>query len=215
VLRSLILWAVLFLLCSLAGRCTASASEIQTGAGASAGPGLPFAVADFDGDLRPDTANVQVGESASGTSSYWIQLQLSGAGRQSIQLIAPRGGLLIEARDVNGDHAIDLVLTTAWFRQPVAVLLNDGHGRFSRAEPASFPGEFSQPSTNWLPTTIQTTDTVGVPPESATGVDAEGAEILLGPSLVGLIPPSSAGFPADPFLASSAGRAPPSEVRYL
>lgn len=214
-LRSLILWAFLLLLWSLAGRCTAGASQIQAGAGASAEPGLPFAVADFDGDLRPDMADVRVGESASGTSSYWIQLQLSGAGRQFIQLIAPKGGLLIEARDVNGDHAIDLVLTTAWFGQPVAVLLNDGHGRFSRAEPASFPGAFSKPSTNWLPSTIQTTDTVGVPPESATGVDAEGAEILLGPSLVGLIPPSSAGFPADPFLASSAGRAPPSEVRYL
>ena len=214
-LRRLILWAFLLLLCSLAGNCTASAGEIQNGAGASAGPGLQFAVADFDGDLRPDIASVQVGDSASGTSSYWIQLQLSGAGRQSIQLVAPRGGLLIEARDVNGDHAIDLVLTTAWSRQPVAVLLNDGHGRFSRAEPALFPGAFSTPSTNWLPTAILTTDIVGVPPESGTGVDAEGVEILHDRSLAELSPPSSAGFPAGPFLASSAGRAPPSEVPYL
>src|SRR5580704_14679506 len=86
-LRRLILWAFLLLLCCVAARGTGSASEIQSGAGASAGPGLPFAVADFDGDLRPDVANVQVGESTSGTSSYRIQLQLSGAGRQFIQLV--------------------------------------------------------------------------------------------------------------------------------
>lgn len=214
-LRSLILWAFLLLLCSLAGNCTASAGEIQSGAGASAGPGLRFAVADFDGDLRPDVANVQVGESTSGTSSYGIQLQLSGAGRQFIQLVAPRGGLLIEARDVNGDRAIDLVLTTAWFRQPVAVLLNDGHGKFSRAEPTSFPGAFSKSGTNWLPSALPPTDIVGVPPEPGTGIDAEDAEILHDRSLAGLIPPPSPGFPAGRFLASSAGRAPPSAVPYL
>jgi hypothetical protein len=214
-LGSLILWAFLLLLCSLAGNCTASAGEIQSGAGASAGPGLPFAVADFDGDLHPDVANVQVGESTSGTSSYGIQLQLSGAGRQFIQLVAPRGGLLIEARDVNGDRAIDLVLTTAWFRQPVAVLLNDGHGKFSRAEPTSFPGVFSKSGTNWLPSALPPRDIVGVPPQSGTGIDAEDAEILHARSLAELIPPPSPGFPAGPLLASSAGRAPPSAVSYL
>jgi hypothetical protein len=214
-LRRLILWFFLLLLCSLAGNGTASAGEIQGGESASAGPGLPFAVADFDGDLRPDVAKVQVGDSTTGTSSYWIQLQLSGVGWQSIQLVAPRGGLLIEARDVNGDRAIDLVLTTAWFRQPVAVLLNDGHGKFSRAEPTSFPGAFSKSGTNWLPSALLTTDIVGVPPQSGTGIDAEDAEILHDRSLAGLIPPSSAGFPAVRFLASSAGRAPPSAVPYL
>jgi hypothetical protein len=213
--RSLILWAFLLLLYGLAGNSTASAGEIQDGASASPGPGLPFAIADFDGDRRPDVANVQAGDNASGASSYWIQLQLSGAGRQSIQLDAPSGGLLIEARDVNGDHAIDLVLTTAWSRQPVAVLLNDGHGKFSRAEPTSFPGAFRSSSTNWLPATILTADVVGVPPESGTGIGAEGAELPHGGSLTGLVPPSCAGFPANPFLISSAGRAPPSEVPYL
>src|SRR5271168_4089505 len=171
-LRRLVLWAFLLLLCSLAGNCTASGGEIQSGAGASAGPGLPFAVADFDGDLRPDVANVQVGDSASGTSSYWIQLQLSGAGRQSIQLVAPRGGLLIEARDVNGDHTVDLVFTTAWFRQPVAVLLNDGHGRFLRAEPGAFPGAFRESHTSVIPATSVPADVAGLPPQPDAGMHA-------------------------------------------
>lgn len=213
--RSLIPWAFLLLLSGLAGNATASAGEIQGGTSASPGPGLSFAIADFDGDRRPDVANVQAGDNASGASSYWIQLQLSGAGRQSIQLVAPSGGLLIEARDVNGDHATDLVLTTAWFRQPVAVLLNDGHGKFSRAEPTSFPGAFSSSSTNWRAATLLTADIVGVPPESGGGIGSEKAEAPHDGSLAGLIPPSSAGFPSDPFLVSSAGRAPPSELPYL
>lgn len=213
--RSLILWALLLFLYGLAGSSTASAAEIQNGASASPGPGLPFAIADFDGDRRPDVANVQAGDNASGASTYWIQLQLSAAGRQSIQLDAPRGGLLIEARDVNGDNTIDLVLTTAWFRQPVAVLLNDGHGKFFRAAPTSFPGAFIGCSTNWLPAIIPTANILGIPPESGTGIGAEEAEIPHDRSLTGLIRSSSAGFPTDPFLISSAARAPPSEVLYF
>jgi hypothetical protein len=213
--RRLIFWAFLLLLCGLAGSSTASAGGNQNGPITSPGPGLPFAIADFDGDRRPDVANVRAGNNASGASTYWIQLQLSAAGRQSIQLDAPSGGLLIEARDVNGDNAVDLVLTTAWFRQPVAVLLNDGHGKFFRAAPASFPGAFIGCSTNWLPATIPMANILGIPPESGTGIGAEEAEIPHDRSLTGLIPPSSAGFPTDPFLISSAGRAPPSEVLYL
>src|SRR5271170_3994083 len=66
-----------------------------------------------------------------GRTNYSVQLHLSSVGQHSIQLVAPAGGLQIEARDVNGDDAIDLVLTTAWLKQPVAIFLNDGHGSFS------------------------------------------------------------------------------------
>lgn len=212
---SLILWAFLFLLGGLGGNFAAHAGEVQGGTNASTGPGLPFAIADFDGDRLPDVANVEAGDTASGSSGYWIQLQLSGAGRQTIQLDAPSGGLLIEARDVNGDHAIDLVLTTAWFRQPVAVLLNDGHGKFSRAAPTSFPGAFSSAGTNWLPSIFLTANVAGVPSESGSGIGAGEAEPAHDRSLAGLIPPSRAGFPSDPFLISSAGRAPPTELPHL
>ena len=127
---------------------TARAGGIQNAAATSAGPGLTFAIADFDGDHRLDEASVQTGRSAAGDSDYWIQFQCSTAGRQYIRLVAPAGGLLIEARDVNGDHTVDLVFTSAWFRQPVAVLLNDGHGRFLRAEPGAFPGAFRESHTS-------------------------------------------------------------------
>jgi len=43
------------------------------------------------------------------------------------------------ARDVNGDDAMDLVVTTAMDSHFVAVLLNDGHGKFTLAKPGAFP----------------------------------------------------------------------------
>jgi hypothetical protein len=213
--RNLVRFLILFLFLGLVGGSAAASADGQSPPATSLEPGPQFAIADFDGDLRPDVASIRAGANIAGSANYWIQLQLTSAGRQSIQLIAPAGGLLIEARDVNGDHAIDLVLATAWSRQPVAIFLNDGHGGFSRAELAAFPGAFSESKTNWVPTKNLPTDTVGVPPQSGAGICAEEKVLLHERSPARLIPPSSAGFPVSPFLASQAGRSPPSEVSYL
>jgi hypothetical protein len=99
-----------------------------------------FAIGDFDGDSRPDLATVQVGQISASQARYWIGVQLSTGSRQSIGVTAPIGGLQIAPRDVNGDNSLDLILTTAWLNQPVAVLLNDGHGNFTVNDPAAFPG---------------------------------------------------------------------------
>ncbi len=208
--------SVLLLLLGLIGAGRAAANtDSQNSLIAKTGPGLPFAIADFDGDHRPDLASVQSSANSSGNTNYRIQLQLSEVGRQSIELVAPAGGLRIEARDVNGDHAVDLVLTTAWFREPVAIYLNDGHGRFSRAEPDAFPGAFSESKTNWTSAANLAADAVGVPPQSGAGIRATESDSLHDKTLPRLIPPSSAGFPISPFLVSQPGRAPPSEVFYL
>jgi hypothetical protein len=66
--------------------------------------------------------------------------------------MAPTGGLQLTSRDVNGDHFVDVVVTTAWTNQPIAVLLNDGRGNFSPSNPAAFPGAFSA-SRNFLAST--------------------------------------------------------------
>jgi hypothetical protein len=122
------------------------------------------------------------------------------------------GGLLIEARDVNGDNAVDLILATAWSNHPVAVLLNNGHGGFSQAEPASFPRAFSESKIKWTSVSYQATEAVGIPPQSGAGISPEARCLVRDRSPAGSIPASSSGFLASPFLLSRAGRAPPSEV---
>jgi hypothetical protein len=207
------LLGLLFLVAFVAG--TAAGSDIQSAPVSSVDPGLPLAIADFDGDLHPDLARVQIGRSEVGRTDYWIQFQLSGTGRQTIRVIAPAGGLQIAARDVNGDHAPDLVLTTSWFREPVAILLNDGHGSFSRVDPTAFPEAFTESETSWGSSPLQAPDAVGVPPQSRAGIFSTTARLPHAGSQVGAILASNCRFPFSAFLISHPGRAPPSEASQL
>jgi hypothetical protein len=116
----------------------------------------PFAVADFDGDSQLDIATVQTGQFGSLETKYWIHFQLSSGPRQFILVTAPSGGLHIVPRDVNGDNALDLVVTTAAQHQPVAVLLNDGRGNFTAHDPGQFSASFREPLSSWAPTLART-----------------------------------------------------------
>jgi hypothetical protein len=178
-------------------------------------PGLPFAIADFDGDSRLDLASVGVGQSDFTNTEYWIQLQLSAAGRQSIRLIAPAGGLQIVARDVNGDKSLDLIVSTAWSNRPVAVYLNDGHGGFTHSEPAAFPGAFGESQTSWTSVSHQVTDAVGIPPQSRPGICSEISWLSRLQSHEGAVAVSEAQSFFGSFLDSLRDRAPPSQVPHL
>jgi hypothetical protein len=200
------LWGLFFV--GLLGGAAAGA-DVPSAPATSYRPGLSFSIADFDGDLKPDLANVQAGRSDISSTDYRIQLQLSAAGLQTFQIVAPRGGLEIVARDVNGDHVLDLVLTATWLRQPVAILLNDGHGSFSRVDPAVFPKAFSESKTNWGSSGDQAPDAVGVPPQSR-GEISSGIELFLHlPSKSGFVAFSDERFGTGPFLIAYLGRAPP------
>jgi hypothetical protein len=201
----------LLLLLGLASSRAVAGADVQNVLDTSGGFGSQFAIADFDGDLRPDLANIQAAPDSSNTTTYWIQLQLSAVGRQSFRIVAPAGGLRIEARDVNGDRAVDLVLITAWFGQPVAIFLNDGHGSFSRVESAAFPGAFSESKANWASASSQARDSVGVPPQSQSSLCSEVTGLLQRKLRAGSILLPREGFLVNPFLISHPGRAPPSE----
>jgi hypothetical protein len=203
--------AISFLLIGLGGGRAAASADLRVAAVASLGTGAgsQFAIEDLDGDLRPDVASIQAGLSGSSRTDYWIQLQLSAAGRQFIRVAGPAGGLEIEARDVNGDRAIDLVLVTAWLRQPVAILLNDGHGGFSRVEPAAFPEAFGEPAANWASELGVAIDAVGAPAQPRAGIGAVRRARTVAGLRADSIPRLSAGFPLQAFIFSHAGRAPP------
>lgn len=208
-IRSMLL---LLLLGFFGGNGAANTTDVQKVPVNSVGPGQPFAIADLDGDVRPDLASIQAGSSTSGTTDYWIQLRLTTTSRQqSIRLVAPAGGLWIEARDVNGDHAIDLVFSTAWLRRPVAILLNDGHGSFSRVEPATFPEAFSDCKTNWSSASNQAIDSIGVAPQLRTWGYPPRQLRNPGPK-ARLNSRSDLAFVSNRFLLPHLGRAPPART---
>lgn len=105
-----------------------------------------FAIADFDGDSRPDLATVETGLIGTSRAHYWIGFRMSAGARQVIGVNGPVGGLEIASRDVNGDNFIDLVVSAAWLKSPIAVLVNDGHGNFTVRDPAAFSAALTNPS---------------------------------------------------------------------
>lgn len=117
-----------------------------------------FAIADFDGDSKPDLATVQAGQDRSSDTRYWIRFRLSTGSQQNVGISAPAGGLQITSRDVNGDDFLDVIVTTSWTNRPVAVLLNDGRGNFTPSDPSAFPGAFQTSEKSWTCTTDEIRD---------------------------------------------------------
>ena len=128
------------------------------------------AIADLDGDGRPDLAVAKLEGWGPGGLRYRIDLDLtSRGGARSFSVSAQRGGLLITPRDVNGDWELDLIITSARSFTPIGVWINNGQGGFVRNDPAfahrpsrhassrilnGFPGEVFQAtlpesSRNW------------------------------------------------------------------
>jgi hypothetical protein len=142
-----------------AGWVSAASSSTQHSPSSSGGFNSNFAIADFDGDRRPDLATVEVEKgSSAGRTQYSIRLQLTVGATQVFGVIAPAGGLQIVAKDVNGDDALDVVVSTAWQHKQVAVLLNDGHGKFTMADPAAFPADFWGSGRDWSSETLPLCD---------------------------------------------------------
>jgi hypothetical protein len=203
-LLSLLLWLPLI---GFGARPAAAAPT--TAQVTNAGPGPQSAIADFDGDLRLDSAVIEPGAVVSGGIHYSIQLHLSDTRGHSLQLVAPAGGLVIEARDVNGDHAVDLVLSTAWSRHPVAVFLNDGHGSFSRSETGLASDLISSSGTRFSPTGRVPCDSVGVPPQSDDSPCAMESDAIFHVASTRLIGTATERILANASLLSRPGRAPP------
>ena len=205
------LWLLFGLLCAGA----AGSAEVRNAPVPASGPGAQIAVADFDGDHYPDLASVQANSTAGRRTSYCIHLRLSRAAQQSIQVFGPIGGLEIAALDVNGDHAIDLVLTAAWFRRPVAILLNDGHGNFSRVEPSAYSGAFGQSSAHWAGTDAAVSMAAVDPTQWRADVSAPACRPLRARLLMRSVVRTGPGPLRSLFLISHSSRAPPTQTPQL
>jgi hypothetical protein len=173
-----------------------------------------FAVADFDGDSKPDLATVQVGQITASRARYWILLEMSAGVRQFIGVTAPVGGLEIAPRDVNGDNSLDLIVTTPWLNRPVAVLLNDGHGNFTLRDPEAFSTAMWRFETSLYPASVEIRDLAAVF-SRVPGDCALRERTLLALELPGrlVVEPSHA-FNSSPAV-SFLGRAPPVSVLHV
>src|SRR5579872_5355845 len=106
---------------------------------------LDWAMADFDGDSQPDVAITKMEARGSGLV-YLLELDLrtshttGSTARPGLPAIASsKFGLHLTPRDVDGDHDLDIVVTMGIGRQPVAVWINDGQGRFAEGDLAAYP----------------------------------------------------------------------------
>lgn len=107
--------------------------------------GMLFAVADFDGDWKPDLAVREVDGRPSLRTRYSIRVKLGAGEELTFAVNAPFGGVRVAARDVNGDKLLDVVVTAVLEERVVAVLLNQGHGQFSEAEPEAYSAFAKEP----------------------------------------------------------------------
>ena len=157
------IWLLLFLATPAALRAESDATPPISAAAVSAPVASDFAIADFDGDNKPDFATVQDGQANTSTKRYWIGLRLSTGPRQFLGITAPVGGLQLVLRDVNGDNALDLIVTTTWLNRPIAVLVNDGHGNFAVSDPANFPAALGSSEAVWKDLAVTAKDFAAMP----------------------------------------------------
>jgi len=131
------------------------------------------AIADLDGDGRPDLVIAKAEGWGPSGFQYRIDLDLTTrVGPTSFSVSAQRGGLLILARDVNGDWDLDLVITSAWSLTPVGVWINDGHGRFTRGDPTAYLQSTWNERPGIFPETPHETFQAAVPESSRTWPDS-------------------------------------------
>ena len=210
-------WIVLLLLCAVfcfgtrgTGLNTQKAVAFAHGATSA-----HFAIADFDGDSRPDLATVETGLIGASHARYWIGFRMSAGSRQMIGVNGPVGGLEIASRDVNGDNFIDLVVSAAWLKSPIAVLVNDGHGNFTVRDPAAFSAALTNPGHTLDSPSRQD-------PEFAIVASSRGAsDLAVDERAASALEHSEKFLSGDslridlPLLVCSSGRAPPLSVHHV
>jgi len=137
-------------------------------------------------------------------------LRLDIGGEQSVEVMAPPGGLQLTVRDMTGDRIPnDVVVTPALLHWPLTVLVNDGNNHFTVAISAKLPDSSasSEDQASGMPASADLSALVS-PRFKPHAVSNRGG-VLLPPRQEELLATSR--IPSSPphAIASSPGRAPP------
>jgi FG-GAP-like repeat len=175
----------------------------------------PLTIGDFDGDQRPDLVTADIGQRGASRTVYKIAIELSSGARSTLNIAGPDGGLQLTSRDVNGDDWPDVIVTTAWTRRPVAVLLNDGQGNFRELSPEQFPGAFPDSSSSLAATSNEIRDSLAAIVSRYDAGTFKPVASLDAPYLARLQIPDSRSDSIVSRSSSFLGRAPPASLCVL
>ena len=133
-----------FLCCALCFLCSVPDSFGKTFTGSGA-------IADFDGDQKPDAAQSREIGRFDGGYLYRVELKLSsGAPDGSLTFVHMDAlGLTILPVDVDGDHDVDLAITGRFVSQSIGVWINDGHGSFTKDSVSLYSAPRDRSSLRW------------------------------------------------------------------
>ena len=175
-----------------------------------------FAFADFDGDRQPDLATAEVEHADSRLTRYLIRLRMHANGAGASQFIGVTGSFglpRISALDVNGDHVPDLIVTAAGQDRPIAILLNDGRGRFSIVSASEFQYVLTDSPVHWHPAANHLRDIAVLLLPRAPQADAANKRQPFAPPILAAGPVyASSEFLSDSPFSKPLGRAPPPAI---
>jgi hypothetical protein len=101
--------------------------------------GPTLALADFDGDDKPDGAILLQSDVSRGQGNFELELHFTGRSNTDIKFQSPEPSVTVEALDIDHDGDIDLVIEQSLTRKRLQVWINDGHGNFERGRMEDFP----------------------------------------------------------------------------
>jgi hypothetical protein len=109
-----------------------------------AGPISPFsnpkiAIADFDGDDKPDGAVLLESNPFLGSGNFQLELHLTSHKNANINFQSRELDISVAAIDIDHDGDVDIVVQQSVTHKGLQVWINDGHGNFEKGRIEDFP----------------------------------------------------------------------------